>query len=172
MLSVFYTSPFLFYILLQMEPKILFKKLDPHALVPIKKTNGAAGLDLFACETKIVESKSRTLINTGIGFSIPNGYYGRIAPRSGLSLKHCIDIGGGVVDNDYTGSVGVIFINNDDLPYLVEYGERVAQIIFEKIADPFILEELKHSELPATNRGAKGFGSTDMPVLGEKLNNC
>lgn len=138
---------------------IFFKKLNEYALSPVKKTEYSAGFDLFSCEEKIILPKQRVLINTGISLQIPPGYYGRIAPRSGLALNHCIDIGGGVIDRDYTGPIGVIVINNGDKPYKVQYAERIAQIIFEKVGDCCMFIEI-FDDLSQTQRGAYGFGST------------
>lgn len=138
---------------------IFFKKLNEYALSPVTKTENSAGYDLFSCEEKIILPKQRVLINTGISLQIPPGYYGRIAPRSGLALNHSIDIGGGVIDRGYTGPIGIIVINNGDNTYRVQYGERIAQIIFEKVGDCVMFIEI-FDDLPQTQRGANGFGST------------
>jgi dUTP pyrophosphatase len=84
-------------------------------------------------------------------------YYARIAPRSGLALKNGIDIGGGICDASFTGIVHIILFNHDDKEFKFEAGDRLAQMIVEKIAIPEIVEV---SELPATSRQEGGFGST------------
>ena len=89
--------------------------------------------------------------------ALPTGCYGRIAPRSGLALKKFIDIGAGLIDADYRGEVGVILFNFSDQDFVVNMGDRIAQIIFEKIKTPQIKEL---DSLEGTDRGAGGYGST------------
>jgi dUTP pyrophosphatase len=88
---------------------------------------------------------------------IPHGHYGRVAPRSGLAWKKSIDVGAGVIDEDYRGNVGVILFNFGDEDFVIKQGDRVAQLILEKISTPEV-EEV--DELPETSRGDGGFGST------------
>lgn len=87
----------------------------------------------------------------------PEGTYGRIAPRSGLAWKHSIDVGAGVIDADYRGNVGVILFNFSDKDFEVKKGDRIAQLILEKISYCDIVET---SDLDDTSRGEGGFGST------------
>ena len=97
-------------------------------------------------------------MKTDIRIKLPTGTYGRIAPRSGLAIKFQIDIGAGVIDEDYRGNVGVILINHSDDDFPVKKGDRIAQLICEKIIYP----EIKVVEqVDSTKRGNKGFGSTD-----------
>lgn len=88
---------------------------------------------------------------------VPSGTYGRVAPRSGLAAKHMIDVGAGVVDEDYTGNVGVVLFNLGGEDFAVKAGDRVAQLVCEKIEHPE-LEEVERLE--ETERGEGGFGST------------
>lgn len=89
---------------------------------------------------------------------IPPTHYGRIAPRSSLAHKHCIDVMAGVIDSDFRGNVGVILINHSkENDYVVEEGDKIAQIIFERIDTPNFIEK---EELGETKRGEGGFGST------------
>jgi len=104
-----------------------------------------------------VKANDRTLVRTELKIQLPKNTYGRIAPRSGLALKQFIDVGGGVIDADYTGEVGIILYNHSKDDYTVERGERVAQLIVEKI-QPVNLVEMK--ALPATVRGSTGFGDS------------
>lgn len=97
------------------------------------------------------------MVMTDIQIEIPEGCYGRIAPRSGLAHKHFIDVGAGVIDSDYRGNVGVIIFNFSDQDFVVQRGDRIAQLICEKIENPE-LEEVQ--ELFVSARGDKGFGST------------
>jgi len=145
--------------------------LSEHAIVPTYGTEQAAGMDLYAdlnprdtgreyknlVFVKKINPGERKLIKTGIAVTIPDGYYGRIAPRSGLALKHGIDVMAGVIDNDYRGEIGVILINHGEDPFTVTHGDRIAQMILT----PYLtLKPEKYEELPETNRSTGGFGST------------
>ena len=108
-------------------------------------------------------------MSTHIAIQVPLGTYGRIAPRSGLSVKHCIDIGAGVIDKDYRGPIKILLINHSDIEFLVQQGDRIAQLILEQIKTP---DTKTVQSLQATERGSKGFGSTgtsSKPVHGERL---
>ena len=103
----------------------------------------------------------RCIVGTGISLEIPEHVYARIAPRSGLAVKHGIDVLAGVVDSDYRGEVRVVLINHGDEPFVVRPGDRIAQILFELIASPPPVLQVTYA-LGATERGAGGFGSTGM----------
>lgn len=134
------------------------KKTSKNAKTPTRASAKAAGYDLYAAEGKSVPAKSRELFKTDLQMAIPPGYYGRIAPRSGLALKHGIDVGAGVIDEDYRGDVGVLLFNFSDIDVCIDNGDRIAQLIVEKIAHPKIVEV---DSLDAeTERGDQGFGST------------
>lgn len=120
-----------------------------------EKINNKMETDFSKC---YIPKRSRLMIPTGISMAISSGYYARIAPRSGLALKHGIDVGAGVVDSDYRGQVQVILFNHTDEPFFVAPGDRIAQLIITKIETPEI-EEIT-GDLPETLRGADGFGST------------
>ena len=100
---------------------------------------------------------NRGLVPTGISMAIPVGYYGRVAPRSGLSCKG-FDVGAGVIDAGYRGEIKVLMINNSTEKKTFYKGDKFAQLILTKILDRPILEEV--TELPTSERGAGGFGST------------
>jgi dUTP pyrophosphatase len=101
------------------------------------------------------------LIKTGISVAVPNGTYGRIAPRSGLALKNGIDVMAGVIDADYRGDVGVILVNLGSSPFTINPGDRIAQLILEKIEYNTSVQEIGEADdLSPTSRGANGFGST------------
>lgn len=141
-----------------MEPSKLFvKRLSPTANLPIRGSKYAAGLDLFANETKTIQPNSSALISTGIGMVIPHGYYGRIAPRSGFSVKTGLMVNAGVIDSDYRGEVKILFANPTANSVQVNAGEKVAQIVVERIA---LLDVEEVESLDETERGANGFGST------------
>jgi dUTP pyrophosphatase len=122
----------------------------------------SAGLDISSYIDIEVQPNSRKLIPTGISISWEGEnatkYYLRVAPRSGLSVKHCIDIGAGVIDYDYRGEIFICFINNNKVPYSIKKGDRIAQLILTKIETFDEIEEVfDHYE---TKRGCGGFGST------------
>ena len=140
-----------------MEPRLLFKRLSSNAFQPEKCSPCAAGFDLRSAYNVVVPARGNALVKTDLAIKIPDGCYGRIAPRSGLALKNNIDIGAGVIDRDYTGNVGIVLFNHKDEDFLVTKGDRVAQLICEKIEYPKLVEM---DELPDTKRGSSGFGST------------
>ena len=133
------------------------QKLNNNAALPKRSTEGAAGYDLCASQDCIIPAGGKGLVHTGLAISFPAGLYARIAPRSGLALKKFIDVGAGVVDHDYRGEVGVILFNHGDQDFQVKMGDRIAQLILEKIDTPPV-EEVQG--LGDTVRGSGGFGST------------
>merc|ERR1719233_1152390 len=137
--------------------QLIVKRLSEQATLPKRGSKHAAGYDLASAQKVTVPAQGKALVKTDIALIIPNGCYGRIAPRSGLSWKKHIDIGAGVIDRDYRGNVGVVMFNHSTIPLEVEVGDRIAQLVIEKIAEPEVVEV---DELPATERGEGGFGST------------
>ena len=138
-------------------PVLNVKKLNENATVPTKVNKSDAGYDLYALEGTIIDKHSHKLIKTGISMQIPEGYVGLIWPRSGMAYKHGIDVFAGVIDSSYRGDVGVILYNSQYSNYNIEKGDRIAQIIFQKIED-FDLHVVEN--LDDTSRGAGGFGSS------------
>lgn len=136
---------------------LLVKKLSEHAVVPSRGSTLAAGYDMSSSEDITIVRGTRSLVSTGISFTVPQGTYGRIAPRSGLAVKNGIQVGAGVIDRDYTGEVKVVLFNHGEKDFEIKKGDRIAQLIVEKCAFP----EIKIvSDLENTNRGEGGFGST------------
>ena len=131
--------------------------LNNDAKIPTRGSPFSVGYDLCSSEEKVVPKRQRCMVSTGIAIGIPNGTYGRVAPRSGLAAKHGIDVGAGVIDPDYTGEVKVILFNNSDNDFEIKKGDRIAQLILEKVMTPEIREL---GELVKTLRGEGGFGST------------
>lgn len=117
-----------------------FVKLTNNAHPPTRGSPKAAGFDLYSAYDATVPARERLLILTDIQIQLPEGCYGRIAPRSGLALHHYLDIGGGVIDQDYRGNVGVIIYNHSDMSFSVSRGDRIAQLICEKIYYPTLKE--------------------------------
>ena len=112
---------------------------------------------MASCEDVLVEAGARKLIRIGIRIATPPNTYARIAPRSGLTLKHCLDIGAGVVDGDYRGEVGIIVVNNSHTDYQIHAKDRIAQLILERIS-PASPKQV--ASLDSTQRADDGFGST------------
>ncbi len=137
---------------------IQIKKLSDQAKIPTQGSKYAAGYDLYAAEEVLVNTMGRKLVKTNISISIPEGYYGRIAPRSGLAYKNGIDVLAGVIDSDYRGDIGVILFNSDhNLDFQVNVGDRIAQIIIEKYHS---VNWDTVENLEASVRSEKGFGSS------------
>ena len=169
-----------------MNEQLLVKKLNDRAMMPVRGSEHAAGLDVHACvpegENIIIPGLAQTLrsgdfdqigneiqkpeelpqecfrlIKTGLSMRCPAGTYLRIAPRSGLAYKSGIGVMAGVVDVDYTGEVGVILCNYSTKPFEVKHGDRIAQLIMERIS---MANPVEVDELPDTIRSAGGWGST------------
>ena len=134
------------------------KKLSFDARLPTRGSDGAVGYDLYSSEDATVPCQAgRALVGTGIALSIPDGLYGRVAPRSGLAVKHCINVGAGVIDPDYTGEIKVVLFNHGEKDFEIKKGDRIAQLVLERCETPPI-EEI--SIVEDTERGSGGFGST------------
>ncbi|KAL2161443.1 hypothetical protein VTH06DRAFT_8004 [Thermothelomyces fergusii] len=139
------------------SPPLLIKKLSDKARLPTRGSPFAAGYDLYAARPTTVPARGKVLVDTDLSMSLPLGTYGRIAPRSGLAAKHFIDTGAGVIDADYRGHVRVLLFNHGEADYEVREGDRVAQLIVERIYTPPVVEV---EELDESVRGEGGFGST------------
>jgi len=137
--------------------KIYVKKLREDAYLPTRGSANAAGLDLYSVDEVIIPPGERALVKTGISVAVDHGTYFRIAPRSGLALKHGIDTMAGVVDSDYRGEICVILANLNNSPFSVMKGDRIAQGIVEVIQ---LADVVEVDDLDTTDRGANGFGST------------
>ena len=138
------------------EP-LKFKKLDPRATLPTRGSAAAAGVDLYSIEVVNLQSMERKLVRTGLAVAIPEGFYGRIAPRSGLATKNGIDVLAGVIDADYRGEIQCLLHNTGNETVELPARAKVCQLIIEKIITPTpVLVE----DLPDTVRGGAGFGST------------
>lgn len=134
------------------------KKLCYDAIMPTRGSDGAVGYDLYSSEDAVVPCQAgRALVGTGIALSIPDGLYGRVAPRSGLAVKHCINVGAGVIDPDYTGEIKVVLFNHGEKDFEIKKGDRIAQLVLERCETPHIKEI---SIVEDTERGSGGFGST------------
>ena len=140
------------------------------AKMPVKGSKDSAGYDLFSYEKIVVRPHSRRCVSTGVKLKmLDNGFYIRIAPRSGLAVKKSIDIGAGVVDCDYRGEIKVVLINNGETEFCIEEGDKIAQFIVEKYEPNTLIrcyneggEEVDSEELSMIERGEGGFGSTGL----------
>ncbi|XP_063782122.1 deoxyuridine 5'-triphosphate nucleotidohydrolase, mitochondrial isoform X1 [Pseudophryne corroboree] len=139
------------------SPVLRFAKLSEHACTPTRGSSMAAGYDLYSAYDYVIAPQDKAIVKTDIQICVPTGCYGRVAPRSGLAAKHFIDVGAGVIDEDYRGNVGVVLFNFGKEAFEVKKGDRVAQLICEKILYPDLVEV---KTLDETERGAGGFGST------------
>ncbi|XP_054244068.1 deoxyuridine 5'-triphosphate nucleotidohydrolase, mitochondrial [Indicator indicator] len=137
--------------------RLRFAKLSENACTPSRGSARAAGYDLFSAYDCVIPPMEKAVVKTDIQIALPSGCYGRVAPRSGLAAKHFIDVGAGVIDEDYRGNVGVVLFNFGKEAFEVKKGDRIAQLICERICYPE-LEEVQ--ALDDTERGEGGFGST------------
>ena len=141
--------------------RILIKKFDKNIKLPTYKTSGSSGMDLVAyTKKKVTLYPGKTaLIPTGISVAIPKNYEIQIRPRSGLAAKNNISVLNtpGTVDSDYRGEIKIILINLGKKPFIIKYGDRVAQMVLCPISKVKFLEV---ENLPKTIRGKDGFGST------------
>ncbi|KAG6474058.1 hypothetical protein ZIOFF_067982 [Zingiber officinale] len=140
-------------------PFLLVHKLFPSAVIPFRKTSGAAGLDLVLSEECVVPPlpQGRRLIPTCLSIEIPWGTYGRIATRSSATFKLGLDIGAGVIDSDYRGEVKILAINHSDQNVYIHKRDCVSQLILEYIVMADVYEV---QSLTPTDRSIEGFGST------------
>ena len=135
-----------------------FKQLHKDAQLPTRGSEGAAGLDLYCIERVDIPPGRQAVLPTGLAVAIPNGYYGRIAPRSGLAVKFGINVHAGVVDSDYRGEIRVALINHGETLVEFRQGDRIAQLIIERCA--MDMHPRWVPELLDTQRGDNGFGSS------------
>jgi len=143
--------------------KVYFKRLDHAKDLPLPgyESEEAAGMDIRAAleESYTLEPGERALIPTGLQMALPFGYEAQIRPRSGLAYRNGITMLNtpGTIDSDYRGEVKVLAINHGDEPFLIQHGDRIAQMVIAPVYQPKIQETDK---LPESNRGEGGFGST------------
>ena len=136
-----------------------FVRVSNEARIPTRGSPRSAGYDLYSAVNITLEPRGKVIVTTDLIISVPEGTYGRIAPRSGLAANHSIHVGAGVVDEDYRGIIKIILFNHSDIPFLIKEGDRVAQLICEKIISPDLLEV---TSLGDTERGKNGFGSSGL----------
>ena len=136
------------------------RKLRDDAVVPVRAYAGDAGLDLTACEHAVLGPGERATVGTGLAVAIPDGYAGFVQPRSGLAMRHGITIVNtpGLVDSGYRGELRIILLNTDAREtFVVEPGMRIAQLVVMPVTR---IEPVEVEELPESERGVRGFGSS------------
>jgi len=136
------------------------QRLRDDAVVPLRAYSGDAGLDLASCERVELAPGERATVGTGLAVAIPEGYAGYVQPRSGLASKHGITVvnAPGLVDSGYRGELKVILLNTDAAEsFVVEPGMRVAQLVVLELPS---VDPVEVDELPASERGVRGFGSS------------
>lgn len=124
---------------------------------PTYAHEGDAGADLHAECDDVIPPRSRKLVATGVRIALPENHVGLIWPRSGLAVKQGIDTGAGVIDSGYRGEVKILLFNHTDEPYTVSKGDRIAQLLIQKVER---VRFIPVDELPGAGRGEGGFGST------------
>jgi dUTP pyrophosphatase len=135
-------------------------RLREDAIVPERAYSGDAGLDLSSCERIELAPGERALVGTGLAVAIPEGYAGFVQPRSGLAARHGLSVvnSPGLVDSGYRGELRVVLLNTDTKePFVVEPGMRIAQLVVLPVPE---VELVEVDELPASDRGGRGFGSS------------
>ena len=146
--------------------EILIKKNNEEATIPTQATEGDAGYDLYSLEDITLAPMARVVAKTGISIAIPMGFYGRVAPRSGLAVKKGLDVLAGVVDAGYRGDIGVVLINLSTEDIKLEKQSKIAQLIIEKCHD---VDWAEVGDLDESERGEDGYGSSDeIESLNEK----
>ena len=136
------------------------QRLHADAVVPQRAYTGDAGLDLASCERVELAPGERALVGTGLAVAIPEGYAGFVQPRSGLAARHGLTVvnSPGLVDSGYRGELRVVLLNTDRTePFVVESGMRIAQLVVLQVPE---LELVEVDELPSSERGVRGFGSS------------
>jgi dUTP pyrophosphatase len=139
--------------------KLLVKRLDPSVSLPRYAREGDAGLDLAAAHDIALEPNGRALVATGLAVAIPAGFAGLVLPRSGLARTLGVTVlnAPGLVDSGYRGELKVLLVNHGEQSITLRRGERIAQLVIQPVQSAELVEV---SELPASQRGAGGFGST------------
>ena len=131
--------------------------------MPSYATPASAGVDLCAVERQVLEPGERALVPTGIRIALPVGYEAQVRPRSGLALKHGILLPNspGTIDADYRGEIKVILLNLGDAPFVIEPGDRIAQMVVAPVTQ---VDWVETNVLDETERSSGGFGSTGVKV--------
>ncbi len=146
-----------------MAPDVLVRRLPNGEAMPLpaRATAGAAGYDIASAEEVVLAPMERRLVRTGFAFAIPAGYEMQVRPRSGLALRYGVTLPNtpATIDSDYRGELMIAVINLGAEPFTVSRGMRLAQLVIAKVESPAMVEV---AELPRSERGDGGFGSTGL----------
>lgn len=142
----------------QVTTNLKFKKLNNMGTAPTRERDSDAGIDLYSSVRIKIPAGNREAVSTGYAVAIPEGYYGQIEERSGYSLRNTLKLKAGVIDSEYRGEIKCVFQNCGAYPIEIERGEKIAQLVIHK--QPKVTFEFV-TELDKTDRGEKGFGSSD-----------
>lgn len=137
---------------------INYTKLNENAMIFERKTSGAVAYDMFCCEELVIKSGDVALIGTGIAIELPEGYEAQVRGRSSVFYNTDVEIGLGTIDSDYRGEIRVMAKNRGELDYIVLKGDRLAQLIINKVELPTFIQV---DQLSQTKRNTGGFGSTN-----------
>ena len=138
---------------------IKFQKILDDAIIPHYAHPGDAGMDIFSAEETIIKAGERKSVRTGIKMGLPEGFAGLVWDKSGLALKNGIKTMAGVIDSGYRGEIGIVLINLGQSDFKIEKGQKIAQMLVQKV-ERMEIKEVK--ELNETKRGGGGFGSTGL----------
>ena len=133
--------------------------VHPEAKIPERATEGSSGFDLVSVENKRIEPRQVVMVKTGLSMELPEGFEAQIRPRSGLAKNKGLTVANspGTIDNDYRGEICVLLVNLTDTPQNIGFGDRIAQIVFQKLPEVYLQVV---SDLEKTERNDGGFGST------------
>ena len=132
---------------------------------PCQATEGSAGYDLYAAETKTFLPNSADTVSIELRWAIPSGFFGKIFPRSSILKDHLVTVDAGIIDSDFRGIVEALLVNHSKKTYTVCTGDRIAQVVFIEKFDVNLQKVTKKSLLGITKRGSGGFGSTSLSVI-------
>lgn len=138
---------------------LAIKKLNAEAVLPQFAHDTDAGMDLCATETITIAPQQRVLVATGLALAIPTGYVGLVWDKSGIASKAGVTTLAGVIDAGYRGEVKIALLNTGTEVYAIKRGQKIAQLLIQPICHPMLREV---EELPAADRGDRGFGSTGL----------
>jgi dUTP pyrophosphatase len=132
-------------------------KVEGGGALPEYASSGAAGADLRASRELVLPPRGRAVVPTDLKLEIPPDHVGLVWPRSGLAARHGIDTLAGVIDSDYRGEVGVVLVNHGDEPFRIQQGDRVAQLLLQRVERARFT---RRERIQASARCEAGFGST------------
>ena len=146
------------------ECVLKFKKLSNHACAPTKAMNLSSGFILYSAYDYTIAGGEKELVLSDLQIELPSACYGRIAPQFQLAWHAHLDIGAGVMDEDYRGNIGNVLFNLSDIAFTIKQGDPVVQLICQRIFYPKLVELVEDQTLSGTDRGDLGFGSSGVGI--------